>query len=174
MIEDMIGRPGSSEYADFYAKYVGLVGDGDVVGGLAAEWKTTRALLESISAEKSLHRYAPGKWSIREMTVHVSDAERVFAYRALRFARADQTALPGFEQDDYIVPSAADQRDWAGIIEEFDTVRAATLSLLRNLPADAWTRTGVASGKPISVRALAFIIAGHELHHRRILHDHYL
>jgi hypothetical protein len=170
----MTGRPASSEYAEFYAKYVALVESEDVVADLRSQWAETKPLLDSISSERSLHRYAPGKWSIRELVLHISDAERVFAYRALRFARADQTPLPGFEQDDYIGPSAADSRDWHGIVEEFATVRAATLSLLGNLPKDAWTRTGIASGKPVSVRALAYVIAGHELHHRSILQSRYL
>jgi hypothetical protein len=170
----MTGRPQSSEYADFYAKYVERVESENVVVALRSQWDATRSLLDSISSEHSLHRYAAGKWSVRELVLHISDAERVFAYRALRFARADQTPLPGFEQDDYIGPSAADSRDWRGIIDEFATVRAASLSLFGNLPREAWSRTGPASGHPVSVRALAYVIAGHELHHRAILQQRYL
>ncbi|SPE22370.1 conserved hypothetical protein [Candidatus Sulfopaludibacter sp. SbA3] len=167
-------RPDSSEYFAYYGKYISLVPDGDIVQALASERDTTLGVLDTVSDEKSLYRYAPGKWSIRECYVHLIDAERVFAYRALRFARADQTPLASFEQDDYVGPSGADSRAWPGIVDEYRVVRAATIALFANLPADSWTRTGVASGNPISVRALAYIIAGHDMHHRNLLRERYL
>lgn len=170
----MTTRPDASEYASYFGKYISLVPDGDIVATLAAERDRTLAVLTGVSAEKSLHRYAFGKWSIRECYVHITDAERVFSYRALRFARADQTPLASMEQDDWVGPSGADARDWKGIIDEYRVVREATLALFQNLPADAWARVGTASGNEVSVRAIAYIIAGHDLHHRRLLQEKYL
>jgi len=131
-------------------------------------------VLRGITDEKSLHRYAPGKWSIREMWNHVTDAERVFLYRALWFARGFDSPLPSFEQETATRAAGADAIPWAGHIEEFRAVRAATMAFFRHLPADAWKRAGVASGNPVSVRALAYIIAGHAAHHRAILEERYL
>jgi hypothetical protein len=165
----MPSRPDPSEHAPYYGKYTALVPDGDIVQTLASQRDITLQVLAAISPEQSLYRYAPGKWSIRESYVHVIDAERVFAYRALRFARADQTPLASFEQDSYIGPSGADAREWPGIIDEYRQVRAATLALFANLPTGAWPRSGVASGNPVSVQALAYIIAGHDIHHRNLL-----
>jgi hypothetical protein len=167
-------RPDPSEHQPYYGKYTSLVPDGDIVHTLAAQRGVTLALLESVPAEKSLHRYAADKWSVRECYVHLTDTERIFGYRALRFARGDQTALAGFEQNDYVGPSGADSRDWPGIVEEYRVVRAATIALFANLPSEAWARYGVASGNPISVRALAWIVAGHDIHHRNLLRERYL
>ncbi len=170
----MITRPDPSEHAPYFGKYTALVPDGDIVATLAAERDRTLAVLDGISPAHSLHRYAPGKWSIRECYVHLTDAERVFSYRALRFARADETPLPGFEQDGWVGPSGANARDWEGIVEEYRLVRAATIALFKNLPEPAWTRSGTASGNPMSVRALAYITAGHDIHHRNLLKEKYL
>lgn len=170
----MHSRPDPSEHAPYFGKYIALVPDGDIVQSLAAVRDETLSVLKSVSAEKSLHRYAPGKWSIRESYVHLIDAERVFGYRALRFGRGDQTPLSSFDQDSYVGPSEADARDWSGILEEYRVVRAATISLFGNLPAAAWTRTGISNGIQTSVRALAYIAAGHDIHHRNLLRQHYL
>jgi hypothetical protein len=170
----MITRPDPSEHQPYYGKYIALVPDGDIVRTLAAERDATLALLSATPAEKSLHRYAPGKWSIRECYVHLTDTERIFAYRALRIGRADQTPLAGFEQDNYVGPSEADSRDWAGIVDEYNAVRAATIALYANLPHAAWTRAGNASGNPITVRALSWITAGHDIHHRNLVRERYL
>lgn len=172
----MTTAPAPSEYAAFYQTYVKLVplGGEGIVALLEAQTLTTLDALRQVSEEKSLHRYAPGKWSIRESFVHVSDTERIFSYRALRFARGDQKELAGFDQDDYILPSEADTRTWKSIVEEHEAVRMATLHLFRNLPESAWTRIGSANGNPVSVRALATITAGHELHHLSLLRDRYL
>lgn len=169
----MTTRPDASEHAPYYGRYTSLVPDGDIVETLATVRDATLAVLESISEEKSLYRYAPGKWSIRDCYVHLIDAERIFTYRALRFARADQTALAGFEQDGYVGPAAADARSWQSIVDEYRLVRAATIALFANLPEQAWTGTGSASGNPVSVRAIAYITAGHDIHHRNILRDKY-
>ncbi len=170
----MLTRPAASEYAPRYEKYVSLVPDGDILETLRSEFSITLALLNTISEEASLHRYAPGKWSVRESVLHVSDTERIFAYRALRFARGDTTELAGFEQDAYVEPSAAGSRSWQSILAEIAAVRQSSIELFRNLPPDAWTRSGIASGNPITVLALAYLIPGHELHHRNILRQRYL
>ena len=170
----MLPRPAPSEYSSYQANYISLVPDGDILETLRSEFATTLALLNTISEETSLYRYAPGKWSIRETILHVSDSERIFAYRALRLSRGDETPLPGFEQDAYVETSAADARSWQSILAEFAAVRQSSIELFRNFPPEAWTRSGLASGYYITVLALAYLIPGHELHHRRILRERYL
>ncbi len=170
----MLTRPAASEYAPYYEKYVSLVPDGDILETLRSEFSTTIALLKSIPEETSLYRYAPEKWSVRESILHVSDTERIFAYRALRFARGDKTDLAGFEQNGYVEHSAADARTWQSILDEFAAVRQSSVELFHNLPPDAWTRSGIASGYHITVLALAYLIPGHELHHRNILRQRYI
>ncbi len=169
-----MNRPEPTEYNAYYEKYVSLVPDGDIVETLTRQHDETRRLFSAVPESKGGHRYAPGKWTLREMIGHVIDTERVFAYRALRIARNDKTALPGFEQDDFIAGANFDSRTIADLVEEFSTVRQATLSLLRPLPAEAWLRVGTASGNPLSARAAAWIIAGHELYHHAILTERYL
>ena len=166
--------PDSSEYAPYYGRYISLVPGQDIVAALEDQPQETLALLSGLSEEQGDYRYAPGKWSIKEMLGPVNDTERVFAYRALRFARNDQTPLASFEQDDYVRSGNAGNCRLADLIEEFVCVRRATVWLFRQLSAEAWMRRGVASDNPVSVRAAAYIIAGHELHHRRILEQKYL
>jgi uncharacterized damage-inducible protein DinB len=170
----VIGRPEPTEHSPYYAKYIALVPGEDILKAFEAETAATRALLQAITPEKSLERYDPVKWSIRQAWLHVVDCERVFAYRVLRFARADKAPLPGFDSDDWVGPAAADSRPWPSILQEYDDVRRATLTLLRGLPEDAWLRTGSADGNPASVRALAHIILGHDIHHRTVLRERYL
>jgi len=146
----------------------------DIVGALKTQLTETNSFLAGVSDEKSLQSYAPDKWSIRQLLNHVSDAERVFLYRALWFARGYDTPLPGFDQNIAVPHAAADQFSWSSHVADFNAVRAATLTFFRNLPDDAWTRTGIASDNPVSVRALAYIIAGHVAHHVAILEDRYL
>lgn len=167
-------RPDAGEYAPYYEKYVSLVPAGDVVEILEGQMAETRALLRGLSEEQGASRYEPGKWSVKELVGHLVDGERVFAYRALRFARGDRTPLPGFEQDDYVAGGNFDARTLADLTDELEQVRRATLALLRPLDAEAWRRRGTASDNEVSVRALAHIIAGHELHHLRILRERYL
>jgi hypothetical protein len=168
-----ISAPESSEYAPYYGKYISLVGGHDVVAALEDQPRETLALLSTLSEEQGDYRYAPGKWSIKEMLGHVIDAERVFCYRALRFARNDRTPLASFEQDEYVRSGNFGDCRLSDLIEEFIAVRRATVWLFRHLSADAWMRMGIASDNPVSVRALAYIVAGHELHHRRILQEKY-
>jgi hypothetical protein len=167
-------RPDRTEAAEYYFTYIDQVPDGDIVGTLASQLPEAVALLGGLSEEQSLQRYAPGKWTMRQMMGHVNDAERLFVFRALWFARGLEPALPSFDQDAAVPASAADDRAWRSHVGEFEAVRAATIALFRNLPADAWMRRGIASGHPFSVRALAYITAGHAAHHLRILRERYL
>jgi hypothetical protein len=167
------GRPQAGEYNPYYDRYISLVGSDDIIGLLERQPQETLPLLKSASA-KADFRYAPGKWSVKEMLGHVNDTERIMAYRALRVARGDKTPMPGFEQDDYIRDGNFAQRMLTDLIDEFTDVRRATLSLFRHIDAEAGSRRGVANGDAISARALAYIIAGHELHHRRVLQEKYL
>jgi len=167
-------RPDATEYAPYYEKYVSLVPAGDVVETLETQLVETLALLRGLSEERAGSRYEPGKWSVKELVGHLIDSERVFAYRALRFARGDRTPLPGFEQDDYVRGGNFDARPLAELAGEFESVRRATVALLRGLDAEAWQRRGTANESEASVRALAHIIAGHELHHRDVLRTRYL
>lgn len=170
----MIGRPKPDEAAAYYSMYIDRVTGDDVVGFMTTQLDETVAFLKEISEEKSLHRYAPDKWSMRELLGHVSDAERVFAFRALWFARSYPDPLPGFDQEVAVASAESDKVSWADLVDEFESVRAATLSFFRQLPDDAWSRTGTASDNLVSVRALAYSIAGHVAHHVAILRERYV
>ena len=167
-------KPDETEYVPAFGGYVSLVPAGDIVGLLGEQINETLALLGSVPEERAGFRYAPDKWSIKELVGHLIDSERIFAYRALVFARADQTELPGFEQDDYIRGGSFDEVSLADLAAELASVRQATVLLFKHLNGDAWTRRGRANESEVSVRALAHIIAGHELHHRNVLRDRYL
>jgi hypothetical protein len=167
-------RPASDEYAPYYDKYISRVRDGDIMEILAEQSDALRGLFARVQPERGGFAYAPGKWTLSESLQHVVDTERVFTYRALRIARGDTVALHGFEQNDWVPLSGAGVRTLASIVEEFTTVRAATIALFRGLPAEAWARRGTASGFPVSVRALAFKCAGHALHHEGIFREKYL
>jgi len=169
-----IGRPEETEYLSYYGKYVSLVPEGEILATLGGQVNETLDLLRNIPESQGGFRYAPGKWSIKELVGHMLDGERIFAYRALRFARNDRTPLPGFEQDDYIRYASFDDYLLGDLTAEFACVRQSSLFLFKHLNEEAWTRRGVASESEVSVRALAYIIAGHELHHRGILRDKYL
>lgn len=167
-------RPAATEYAPYYETYVKLVPDGDVLATLAQQGAETQKLLRSIDEQRSLHRYAPDKWSIREVVGHVADAERVFTYRALRFARSDPTPLPGFDQDVWARTTNAHAQTLVSLLDDLQALRAATVTLFRGFEDAAWDRTGTASGNAVSVRGLAYITAGHERHHVKILRERYL
>jgi hypothetical protein len=164
-----IAAPEVSEFAPYYGRYISLVPGNDVIGALEQQGPETVAMLSGVAEQQGAYRYAPEKWSLKEVLGHVTDSERVFAYRALRIARNDSTPLPGFEQDDYVRAAMFGNRALAGLLDEFVAVRQASLLLFRSLDAEAWMRRGVADQKEVSVRALAYIIAGHELHHRKII-----
>ena len=167
-------RPEPDEFAQFYAGYVARVGDGDIVQCLDRQIAETLILLASVSEERAGYRYAPGKWSIRQIVGHLCDGERVFVYRAMRFARADQTPLPGFDENHFVANASFDRRTLASLAQEYAAVRRGTVAFFDSLVPEEWLRRGVASDNPFSVRALAWIAAGHELHHREILRTRYL
>jgi uncharacterized damage-inducible protein DinB len=174
MMTSTINRPEETEYLPYYGRYVSLVTGDDILKALSDQLSETLALLRSVPESQGNFRYDAGKWSIKELVGHMIDTERIFAYRALRFARNDTTPVPGFEQDDYIRNASFDACALGDLAAEFESVRRATLFLFKHLDGDAWTRRGVASESEVSVRALAYIIAGHELHHVGILRDRYL
>ncbi len=167
-------KPQPDEYNAYYQRYTSLVPEGDILAILASQWTETRALLSSIPESRGTYRYTPQKWSIKEVLGHLIDSERIFTYRALRISRGDITPLPGFEQDDYARNAGSDAVSLASLIEELDAVRRATILLFQHMSPEATGRRGTASGNAISVRALAWIVAGHELHHREVLKSKYL
>lgn len=174
MTQPVFQRPDETEYVSHFGRYVSLVPEGDILTILARQNEGTLTLLRGLSESQGGFRYAPGKWSIKELVAHLSDAERIFAERALRFARADQTPLPGFEENDYVRHGSFDSLPLTDIVTGFENVRRSTLSLFRLMSKEATTRRGKANNAEISVRALAYVIAGHELHHMHILRTRYL
>ena len=166
-------RPAPTEYAPYYERYVSLVA-GDVVETLERQGAETAALLRGLTEEQGDVRYEPGKWSVKELIGHLIDTERILSYRLLRVARGDRTPIEGFDQDPYVANSNAGARTLRSLADEFGHVRAATLALVRGLDDAAWSRSGVANENEVSARALAYIIAGHEAHHVRILRERYL
>lgn len=174
MSTSFLERPTATEHAEYYGRYLSQLPDGDVLEFLRAGVKELETLLGGLGEQQALHRYAPGKWSIKEVVGHMLDVERVFAYRALRIARADTTPLPGFEQDDYVAAAGFDDRPLASLLAEYHHLRAANLELFASLEARALMRQGTASGYRFSARALIWIIAGHERHHLNGLRRDYL
>lgn len=170
----MIGRPESSEAAPYYFTYINQVQGDNPVHVIETQLDEALPILRRITEEKSLHRYAPDKWSIRQTLSHVTDTERVFAVRALWFARGLDSPLPSYDQDIAAAGAAADGIPWAAHVEEFGHVRRASIALFRNMPNDGWLRSGIASEKKFTVRAMAFITAGHWAHHLKILRERYL
>ena len=163
-----------TEAAEYFFTYINQVPEGEIGRILETQEREVVQLLSGISDERSLHRYAPGKWTIREVVSHINDTERMFTFRALWFARGFDSELPSFDQDVAIRTAGANDRPYRGHVDEFRAIRAATLALFGNLPPDAWTRRGIASGNPFTVRALAHITAGHVAHHMRLLRERYL
>jgi len=170
----IIGRPEASEHLPYYEKYIKLVENADIVGALQEQMIQTQALLSAVGEAKGDFRYAPDKWNVKEVLGHLIDTERIMAYRALRIARNDATPIEGFEQDDYVRNAPHRNCRVKDLAGEFATVREASVFLFRSLDAEAWMRRGIANRAEITVRALAYIIAGHELHHRKMLVEKYL
>jgi uncharacterized damage-inducible protein DinB len=168
-----IARPEPGEYAPYYDRYISLVPGSDILTTLDSQRRQTLLVLCGRDDSDGDFRYAPDKWSAKEVLGHVCDSERVFAYRALRISRGDRTPMEGFEQDDYVRNGPFASRPLAELIDDYIAVRRATLTLLRNLDEEAWLRRGIANKNEVSVRALAYMIAGHEIHHRRILEEKY-
>jgi uncharacterized damage-inducible protein DinB len=170
----MIGTPERSEAAPYYFTYIDRITGPDILRELEVQLPDAENFARRISEEKSRHRYAPNKWSIREVLNHLNDTERTFAFRALWFARGFDAPLPSFDQNVSSRAANADDYSWASHVEDFRAVRLATLTLFRNMPEEAWSRKGFASGNRFTVRALAYVIAGHLAHHRSIIETRYL
>ena len=166
--------PSAGEYAEFYAGYVKRVPAGDVVATIRDQLAETLTLLRGVDPSRTTSGYAPGKWSIRDVVLHMADTERVMAYRALRIARGDATPLASFDENAWTPMAGANARTMDSLLAELDATRRATVAMLEGLPAEAWARVGTASGKSVSVRALAWIIAGHERHHVAVIRERYL
>jgi hypothetical protein len=170
----MQGRPEPNEAASYYYGYINHITSDDIVIVLETQLEETLAFLSGISEDKSLHRYAPDKWSMRQLVSHVNDTERVFLFRALWFARGFPDPLPSYDQNVAVEAADADSVLWANHMDEFRSIRLSTLSFFQNLPEAAWLRSGIASDNSFTVRALAYIIAGHVAHHMAILRERYL
>lgn len=167
-------RPGADEYPPYYGTYISMVPAGDVLTTMAEQIATVLTLLRPLSEAKAGFAYAPGKWTIKQVVGHVIDTERVFSYRVLSFARADASPLPSFDENAWITPAQFNDRSLTGLVDEWVAVRRATIALLSGLPVEARTRRGIASGKEVSVRALAHILPGHVAHHLQVIKDRYL
>jgi hypothetical protein len=167
-------RPAADEYLAYYGKYIAMVPEGDAIEALERQRDAMLPFLRGLTEAQGALRYAPGKWSIKQMLGHVTDAEWVWTYRAMRFARADATELPGFDENEYVAAATFDQQPLADLVAGLAALREAGLVMFRGLEAAAWTRRGVANGHPVSVRALAFIAAGHGYHHMAIFKERYL
>ena len=167
-------RPDPSILTPYQKSYVDLVPNGSLPTIMDQNGRDTVAFLKALPAEKNKYRYAPGKWSIAELVQHIIDTERIFAYRMLCIARGEHAPLPGFEENDYARESGADQRNFSDIVDEFTAVRNATTSLLKSFSDSRLDKKGTSNGKPAYVRSLAFMVAGHEIHHINIIKERYL
>jgi hypothetical protein len=170
----MIQRPIDNEYPAYYQPYVNLVPDIDLVELLKENLQETIELFEGLSEEDGLFRYSPNKWSIKEVLGHMTDTERIMSYRLLRVGRGDSTSLAGFDENDYVAGSQINKLPIRDILEDFIATRKATLTLIQNMPKDAWVNIGFANDAEISAQAIAYIIAGHAIHHRKIITERYL
>jgi DinB superfamily len=162
-------RPEPTEFDPYYAKYINLVPETELVAALESQLADMLGVVRAVPEAEANVRHAPYTWSIKEVVGHLADTERVMGYRALRFARGDTTPLPGFDENAYAIVAEFDRLRLSDLVAEFEAVRRSHIWLFRNLPADAWTRAGEANGKRITVRALAFILVGHGRHHTAIV-----
>lgn len=168
-----MSKPLTSSYANYFQQYVNQVSEENLLIAFENQQPVMQAFLMAISEEKSTHKYAPNKWTIKEILQHLIDTERIFAYRALCFARKETTPLPGFEEDDYAASSNANQRTWKDLVEELLAVRHTTLLLFQSFTEEALTYTGTASNNPLTVNSIGFITLGHFYHHKRIMEERY-
>jgi len=169
----MSKRPDATEYPAYTQRYIDLVPEEDIAAGLEKQGRETATLLRSVSEEKASSRYAPDKWTVKQVVRHFTDAERIFTYRALAIARGEKKSLPGFEESEYAAASGADQQTIRTLAEEYETVRRSTIAFFHGLSPQAWDRIGIANDNPASVRGLAYTILGHERHHLRVLRERY-
>lgn len=170
----MLSRPTPDEQGSYYSLYIDKVPEGDLFSILVEQMKDTVALLSSLDDAQADYRYAPGKWSVKEVLGHISETERIMCYRLLRVARGDQTPMAGFDEEAFVRTGCFHARGMTDLLEEFTSVRQATLTLLRGVPEEAWTRTGNVSNGVLSARALAYVLSGHEKHHVQVLQERYL
>ena len=170
----MLQCPAENEYPQYYVPYVKLVSEGNVIEILKNNMEKVIMLFEGISDEKALFRYAENKWSIKEVLGHLTDTERIMSYRLLRVGRGDQTELAGFDENFFVQGANFNQLPLKNLLDDFIATRNATISLVQNMPPEAWTNKGYANNSEITTRAIAYIIAGHEAHHRNIIQDRYL
>jgi uncharacterized damage-inducible protein DinB len=168
-----ISRPAADEAADLYHRYIARVSQTNIAEQLAEQLGELDSLVRPLEENDGLRRYAPGKWSIKELLGHLADAERIFSYRLLRISRGDTTPLPGFDENAYVPPGEFDSRPLRELMEDFRAVRQSTIRLVESTPASAWSRRGEASGKQISARALAYILVGHVTHHMGVMRERY-
>ena len=167
-------RPLPGEYAEGYATYIAEAGDGDVLALLQAQEEEVAALYRGLSEAQGTFRYAPGKWSLKDLLLHLSDAERIFTYRCLRIGRGDTTPMPGFDEDAYAAAAQADGRTMADLLADFRAVRAASLTLFRSLPEAAWMNKGTTNNRAITARCIPYIALGHAAHHLTVIRERYL
>ena len=167
-------RPASDEHIEYYSRYIDRVSDGDIVAKLEQQLPQTLAFLRSIPESKHDHAYAPDKWTIRQIVGHLSDGERVFQYRAFRFSRADTTPVPGFEENDYVANARFSSISMSDLISEFESLRDATVKMFSGMDADMMGRSGTANNAAITVRSIAWIMAGHVDHHEQVIRERYL
>lgn len=172
--QQIITYPTPEEHSGFLSNYVEQAKTEDLIEGLTASYVFITGMIQGLTEEQLLHRYEPGKWSIKEVMVHMMDAERIFSYRALRFARQDKTVLPGFDEKQYTISAKADSRNINSIIAEYTSLRTATIDLFKTFDEEALQQRGIASGQEVSVRALGYVILGHEVHHQKIIRERYL
>ena len=167
-------RPASTDYGSWYAGYVSLVPEDDILSAIEQQSSETQKVLASLDDARGAHRYAEGKWSVKEVIGHVTDAERVFGYRAMCISRGEQRSLPGFDENEYMKHANFDDWRIGDLAESYALTRRSNIVMFRNMPPDAWTRRGIASDNPVTVNALAYIIVGHERHHLKVLRERYL
>lgn len=169
----MLTRPSPADYADYFQGYVDRVPDGDVLAQLEPQCDRMQRLLRGVGEERGGFTYAPGKWTVKRLALHLADGERMFAYRAMCVARGDTQSLPGFDENAYAGNDGSDDRTLASIVDEYASVRAATVTLFRGFDDDAWRRRGTANGQPVLVASLPWIVLGHDLHHFAMLQERY-
>ena len=167
-------RPAENDYSTYFGTYVSRVPEDDVLSAIEQQSSETQRLVASLDETRGAHRYAEGKWSVKQVLGHISDSERVFGYRALCIARGDKNSLPGFDENEYMVHANFDDWRLGDLAESYALVRRSNIVFFRNLPEDAWDRRGVANKNEITVRALAYVMLGHERHHLNVLRERYL
>lgn len=173
MLDAMLTRPTAGDYADYFQGYIDRVPEGDVLAILPTQCTRMQQLLGNSSEQQGNFSYAPGKWSVKRLVLHLADGERMFCYRAMCLARGDEQPMPGFDEKVYAANDGSNDRTLASIVDEYASVRAATVTLFAGFGPDAWARRGIANGSPVTTASLPWIIAGHDVHHFTMLQERY-